>query len=111
MAGSRPIQVRSELPLVAGALLLALAACGDDGGAPPAEDTSAGETAVWHLASDKNLVPSSTSFVALVSRLECSSGVTGTVLPPEIEMTTSEIVVTFSVKRRDPKGLLELPRQ
>lgn len=56
-----------------------------------------GDAAVWELAPDQRLQPSSTTFTALVSRLGCSSGVTGEVLAPEIRLTESEVVVIFSV--------------
>lgn len=59
-----------------------------------------GDAAVWVLGRDQSIDRSSTTFTALVSRLGCNSGVTGQVLPPEIHMTESEVVVTFSVSRR-----------
>jgi hypothetical protein len=51
---------------------------------------------------DQSVQKSSTKFTALVSRLGCNSGVTGQVLAPEIQMSESEVVVTFSVAPRQP---------
>jgi hypothetical protein len=59
-----------------------------------------GDAAVWFLAPDQDLQRSSTTFIALVSRLGCNSGVTGQVLEPEIRTSESEVVVTFSVAKQ-----------
>jgi hypothetical protein len=48
----------------------------------------------------------STSFTANVIRLECSGGVTGQVLAPEIVLSDSEIVISFSVEPL-PQGEVE----
>jgi len=45
---------------------------------------------------------SSRTFTALVSRLGCNNGATGQVLAPEIHMSESEVVVTFSVAPKEP---------
>ena len=61
-----------------------------------------GDPAVWNLKPDQSLEVSSTTFTALVSRLGCNGGVTGQVLAPEIRMSGSEVVVTFSVAPKQP---------
>lgn len=53
--------------------------------------------AVWELDRTQPLVDTATSFTALVTRLGCNGGVTGKVVQPGIEMTKSQIVVTFQV--------------
>jgi hypothetical protein len=63
---------------------------------PPSDDRP-GDPATWYLAKKETLNGSSTSFTAVVSRFGCNDGSTGDVLPPEIEMTESEVVVTFMV--------------
>jgi hypothetical protein len=68
----------------------------------------AGDPAVWMTASGwaaANYLPpvaeavtsESSTFTAQVTRLGCSSGITGEVLAPEIVLSETEIVVTFSV--------------
>jgi len=64
--------------------------------------TVPGEAAVWFLRPDQHLAGSSTRFTALVSRLACNSGVTGQVLAPRIRAGKSEVVVTFTVARKEP---------
>ena len=49
------------------------------------------------LKPGQTLQGSSTRFTALVSRLDCNSGVTGQVLAPHIRLSESAIVVTFTV--------------
>ena len=69
----------------------------------PADPGHDGEAAVWSVAPGQNLQPSTRTFTALVTRLDCNSGVTGDVLPPEVRADGSRIVVTFLVtpKRAD----------
>jgi hypothetical protein len=64
---------------------------------PSAKRPAEGDAAVWSIPPDEDLQPSSTTFTALVTRLGCSGGVTGEVLPPEIRMNDSEVIVTFAV--------------
>jgi hypothetical protein len=98
---------RWRLPLLA-SLLVAIIACGSEGSATrdTTEQTSATTTtsitdpgiAVWSLQSREAVTSTAQSFTAQVNRLDCNDGVTGTVLPPVIEMGSAEIVVTFSVE-------------
>lgn len=55
----------------------------------------AGETAVWELQSTPS--PESTSIDVGVTRLECASGVTGTVLGPRVTAEDDRIVITTPV--------------
>jgi hypothetical protein len=80
---------------------------GSGGTSEPESSTSAqtragGDAAVWGIGPDQSLLRSSTKFTALVSRLGCNNGVTGQVLAPEIHMSESEVVVTFSVAPKQP---------
>lgn len=75
---------------------------GSGGASEPESSTSTrtragGDAAVWSLGHDQSLQKSSRKFTALVSRLDCNNGVTGQVLAPEIHISESEVVVTFSV--------------
>jgi hypothetical protein len=74
------------------------------GGAPETATTVDGDAAVWDLAPNSVIERSSTTFTALVSRLACNSGVTGKVQAPEIQMSESAVVVTFSVAPAEPGG-------
>ncbi|WP_155370967.1 hypothetical protein [Catellatospora vulcania] len=65
--------------------------------APDTAPSADGDAAVWDLAPGQTLTASSTRFTALVSRLGCNDGVTGQVLTPQLRLSESEIVVTFSV--------------
>jgi hypothetical protein len=102
------IRTRHPLLLVYTSLLSLAAACGaaaepspagpgGTSGAGASTSAAGGDAAVWFLAPDQDLQESSTTFTALVSRLGCNNGVTGQVLEPEIHMSESEVVVTFSV--------------
>ena len=90
--------------LLCAALAALTVACGSDPAEPvPAGSGStgsgsAGDAAVWVLGPDPRLAPSAATFTALVSRLGCNDGVTGEVLPPEIQRSGTEVVVTFRVR-------------
>ncbi|MEV4704635.1 hypothetical protein [Actinoplanes sp. NPDC049316] len=81
----------------------ALAACDADtpepSGAldPRAAASGGGDPAAWYVAPEQNLQESSTAFTALVTRVACNNGVTGEVLPPEVRLTPTEVIVTFQV--------------
>ena len=97
---------------VVGALLLlaALVGCssedGGTGGSGPATTSTTtpvtGEPASWDLDPDDAPDASATTFTALVSRLGCNDGETGVVLPPTVEETDDEVVVTFTVEPARP---------
>jgi hypothetical protein len=103
---------RRRLALIAMSTLVAAltAACGaalepstPAVSAAPAPDTKVkGDAAVWVPAPGSAIDSSSTTFRALVSRLGCNNGITGTVQTPEIVSTESEVVVTFTVAAKGP---------
>ena len=67
-------------------------------GAPAVWLTGAGLLAAGITGGGGGVITSSsTSFTANVIRLECSSGITGEVLAPEIVLSEPEIVISFSV--------------
>lgn len=82
------MRVRCAVAAVAAVLLVAIAACSHE---------PEGAVATWTVDRAREPQRSSTSFLALVSRLGCHGGVTGDVLPPEIDHSDTRIVVTFSV--------------
>ena len=53
--------------------------------------------AVWDLGGNSTLNADTTTFTALVTRLDCSSGVTGDVNDPDIELADDHVVITFTV--------------
>ena len=59
---------------------------------------------VWELDPAQPAPRTATSVTALVTRLGCNGGVTGEVVRPHVEMTASQIVVTFQVTPRDPEA-------
>lgn len=71
--------------------------------APPRGVPEAGDPATWIVDVARPPSPTSSSFTALVSRLGCNGGVTGTVLRPGVVITETEVVVTFTVEA-DPDG-------
>lgn len=56
-----------------------------------------GSPAVWELARGQRLNNSSSTFIAIVTRLACNGGVTGKVAKPVVQLAKSQIVVTFHV--------------
>lgn len=70
-----------------------LAGCGSGGG------TGA---ATWVVAPDEQIAAGTTTFTALVTRLSCSGGVTGTVEEPRIRVTDEQVILTFRVSPEDP---------
>ena len=89
-------RLRIAVWLVAPALAL-LAGCADGGGAPVAGDPSVGEPAVWEVSDPGEVRESSQTFEIGVTRVECASGVTGEVLPLEIEEEDEQVVITATV--------------
>jgi hypothetical protein len=69
----------------------------------PETTPAQGDPAVWVLPDPNALTPDSREFTADVTRLACSSGVTGTVLEPTIQEDADRVVVTFTVEPR-PTG-------
>lgn len=71
-------------------------------------DSEDGATAVWSTDADDPPTPTSQSFTAMVSRLGCSGGKTGKVLPPSVSVEKTRIVVTFAVEPL-PDGFYHCP--
>lgn len=59
-------------------------------------------TATWRLADGETLTRDTTTFTALVSRLDCNNGVTGEVNDPVLDETDEDVVITFTVSPDDP---------
>lgn len=59
--------------------------------------------ATWELGPSQTLGADSVSFMALVTRLGCHDGVTGTVNEPDLRVTADEVVVTFTVSPGPPQ--------
>ncbi len=76
-------------------LALALTLSGCDGGG---SGTVTGDAAIWSLAPGQSIDQASTSFTALVTRLGCSDGRTGKVLPPVVDPRDDQVIVTFVVE-------------
>ena len=60
-----------------------------------------GAPATWRVDPADPPAPERSTFSALVTRLGCAGGETGEVLPPEIETSTTEIRVRFTVEPID----------
>lgn len=61
--------------------------------------------AVWEIDPRRPPQQSDRSFIALVARLGCSSGVTGKVLPPQVVESEEKTVITFTVAPKPDGGL------
>ena len=60
--------------------------------------------ATWDLTKDQTPGSDTTAFTVDVTRLGCNSGETGTVNDPDIEMTDTQVVITFTVSPGDPSS-------
>ena len=58
----------------------------------------------WQLAPHQSLDPDSTSVTVLVSRIGCNDGITGTVNPPDVSVSDSEIVISMTVSPGEPSS-------
>ena len=67
----------------------------------PPQDDARGDAAGWKLGAADSVSPTSESSIAYVTRLGCSSGITGEVYPPDIVIGDRDVVVTFSVAPLD----------
>lgn len=94
---SRRMGMRTRVVVVL--FLIGSAACASDGPGLDADVNSQrnGETAVWRANPEDPPTSSAETFTALVTRLDCSSGVTGEVLEPSIVVRHDAVVVTFEV--------------
>ena len=72
----------------------------------PSESAAAtlGDAAVWELASPELLDEDSTGIDVAVTRLACSSGITGEPLAPVISYETDRIVITIDVESFGDRG-------
>jgi hypothetical protein len=83
---------------------------GDTGSSSPqASDTGSSASAVgnigtWQLLNAAEVTPESTTLQLGVTRLECSSGVTGTVLDPRVRVEQERIVIRTDVEPLPPGG-------
>jgi hypothetical protein len=77
------------------ALSLGLAACTAGDGV---------SDATWRLAPPVELDSETTTFEILVSRVECNSGVTGTVKEPSVEFGDEDVVITVRVSPGSPQA-------
>lgn len=57
----------------------------------------AGDVATWPLAPDRALDPKTTSLVVEVTRLGCASGITGTVLDPQIQYDETQVLLRTGI--------------
>lgn len=71
---------------------------------PPIVDAGDRATAVWDVEPKQALDQGSMRFTALVTRLGCNGGVTGTVNSPDVQITADRIVITFAVSPGPPKA-------
>ncbi len=60
--------------------------------------------ATWDLANDQSPDSATTAVTVDVTRLGCNSGETGTVNDPDIEMTDTQVVITFTVSPGEPSA-------
>ena len=67
----------------------------------PTEETLGGDAATWTVDPSRPPSSQSRSFIALVTRVDCNNGVTGTALPPVVEEYADRVVITFSVNHVD----------
>lgn len=63
--------------------------------------------AVWELAPDARVTGESSTLPVLVSRVGCSSGVQGEVQAPDVELSATEVVVTFRISPEINGGTCE----
>jgi hypothetical protein len=70
--------------------------------AVPPVRAPAGDPAIWHIDPTNPPEPGASTFTALVSRIGCHGGVTGTVNPPGIMQGDEGFVITFTVERAEP---------
>ena len=60
------------------------------------------DPAVWFIRPGHDVMSTSKSFTAYVTRLACNDGVTGAVLAPTIKASDTRVVVTFTVEAGQP---------
>lgn len=60
--------------------------------------------ATWDFTKGQTPDSDTTAFTVEVTRLGCNSGETGTVNDPDIEMTDTQVVITFTVSPGEPRS-------
>ena len=60
--------------------------------------------ATWDLTRDQTPDSATTAFAVAVTRLGCNSGEAGTANDPDIEMTETQVVITFTVSPGEPSA-------
>ncbi|MFT4468572.1 hypothetical protein ACMX2H_01555 [Arthrobacter sulfonylureivorans] len=88
--------------LVAAALgctaVVVVSGCSAPPGSEGSPAASEGSTAVWELLDAAEVTPDSTALRLGVTRLECASGETGTVLEPDVQFERGRIVIRTDVE-------------
>jgi hypothetical protein len=93
----------------------AMVMCGCGAAGPPSvgSDTSTpatsaasetGDTASWELLEADQVTTESTTIQIGVTRISCASGITGTVLEPQIQVEATRIVIRALVETQKPGG-------
>lgn len=70
--------------------------------APGKNASNASVTASWELLNAAEISPESTVLRLGVTRIQCASGITGTVLEPEIQINGERIMIRTSVESQEP---------
>ena len=91
--------LRRDLAIRTSAIIALSAALSS--GCSPSHDQA---EAIWDLTKDQTLVSDTTAFAVEVTRLGCNNGETGTVNDPDIEMTDTQVVITFTVSPGEPSS-------
>jgi hypothetical protein len=81
-----------------------LTACGSS---PTAGGGGHGDPAVWYVAANQSLRPTSTGFVVMVTRTGCSSGKQGKPEAPVIDAAEKAITITFRIDPHISGGTCE----
>lgn len=111
----RPKSIHRKRTAVVAISVVALAGCGsptatsaptaiDPSNSQPTVDAGDRAAAVWDIEPKQSLSEGSLRFTALVSRLGCNGGVTGSVNSPDVQITADRIVITFTVSPGPPKA-------
>lgn len=93
---------RGLVAMAAIVMAFSLTACSNDSGngdpsPSPTVDGGIGDSAIWVLSDDADLTPASTTVTIDVTRIGCSSGVTGTPLDPIVEYEPTRIIIRAHV--------------
>jgi hypothetical protein len=78
--------------------VVVVSGCGAPAGSERSAGASEGSTGVWELLDAAAVGPESTELRLGVTRLECASGETGTVLQPDVQFERDRIVIRTDVE-------------